>query len=92
MGRDNEIGDKKSAIKAGVKKSAIKIGDKKTIEAQRVEEICHYMAGKNELSTNEIADAIGLGLSRTRELLNKLVANGEVSATGPNKTRRYKLK
>ena len=89
---DNEIGDKKSAIKAGVKKSAIKIGDKKTIEAQRVEEICHYMAGKNELSTNEIADAIGLGLSRTRELLNKLVANGEVSATGPNKTRRYKLK
>ena len=84
-----EIGDKKSAIKNRRQKSAIKIGDKNTIETQRMERIYDYLLEKDESSTKEIAEAVGLGLSRTRELLNKMISNGVLRSTGGNKNRRY---
>ena len=83
--------DKKSATKIGDKKSAIKIGDKKVsvIVESHVEEIVSFLTNKGEATTAEIADAIGLKPSRTRELLSVI---DEVEAIGSNKDRRYTLK
>ena len=84
-----EIGDKKSAIKTGDKKSAIKTGDKFSKEEQRMDEIYNYLLESGESSTKKISEEVGLGISRTRELLGKMVSNGVLGTTGENKNRRY---
>lgn len=43
-----------------------------------------------EYKSTEIAEWIGLKLSRTRDLLKVLTENGEVEAIGSNRNRRYK--
>ena len=76
---------------SGDKKSAIKIGDKTAKDEQRTQEIVNYLLANGESSTKDISEVIGLGLSRTRELINKAVATGKVTAIGGNRNRRYKI-
>ena len=83
-----------SAIKIGDKKSAIKIGDKKSaINIRMKESIITYLTDNSEGKTSEIAEYVGLGLSRTRDYLKELVEEGIIIAEGTsNKERKYKLK
>ena len=89
---DNE-GQSAITIPIGDKKpeSAIKTGDKLSKESARKNEILIYIAENGKASTAEISKAVGLGLSRTRELVNKLASEGKLKAVGENKNRRYIL-
>jgi predicted HTH transcriptional regulator len=84
-----KIGDnEKSAIN-----SATKIGDKKSTITENAEKIIiDYL--KNHASANcaEIATALNLQVSRTRDYLSALVSEGILIAEGGNKNRTYKLK
>ena len=84
---------KLSLIDSEYKKSAIKIGDKKSTKTQkRMQQIIECMTGETEYRADEIAEKVGLKASRTRELLNLLLAEGTIEALGKNKNRRYKKK
>jgi len=82
------------AIKVGDKKSAIKVGDKKSAISTRTKEsIITYLTDNPEGKTSEIAEYIGLGVSRTRDYLKELVEEGIVIAEGTsNKIRSYRLR
>ena len=54
-----------------------------------MDEIYNYLLESGESSTKEISEEVGLGISRTRELLGKMVSNGVLGTTGENKNRRY---
>ena len=82
---------KKTAIKNGDKKTAIKNGDKKTAITQKhLESILSSMILEQEYNVNEVAQMVGLKVSRTRELLKMLVDDGKISIIGNKKYRRYK--
>lgn len=76
---------KKLTEKTGEKKPAKKIGEK------RVNEIIEYLKSCDSAKTIDIANAIGLKESMTKEYLNKLVSDGVVVAEGKTKARIYKL-
>lgn len=79
--------------KIGDKKSAIKIGDKKSVINEKMKEtIIAYLTDHAEAKTAEIAEYIGLKLSRTRDYLNELIAEDIVVAEGGNRNRTYRLR
>ena len=79
--------------KNGYKKTAIKNGDKKTaINYERRQAIIDYLTGNSEAKTADIAKAIGLKPSKTRDYLKGLVDDGFVIAMGNNRNRVYRLK
>ena len=84
----------KTAIKNGDKKVAIKSGDKKQnrIAERRKQEILQYLTDVPQAGSSQIAQAIGLQPSRTRQYLSELVEEGAVIAEGFNKARKYRLK
>ena len=72
---------------------AIKSGDKPgRIAETRKAEILQYLTDTPQATAREIAQAIGLQASRTRQYLAELAAEGAVVAEGANKGRRYRLK
>ena len=86
------IGDK-SVIKSKIgDKSAInsKIGDKSAINFK--EKIVEYLAEHEEARSREIADVIGLKISRTKDYITELVEEGKIVSNGANKNRTYSLK
>ena len=77
--------DKKTAIKNGDKKAATKtFAHKQAIISYLTENVC--------AKSLEIADLIGLKITRAKELLAEMVAEGTIVAEGKNKNRVYKLK
>lgn len=83
----------KAAAKSGDKKVAAKSGGKpKPIAEQRKSDILQYLTDTPEASSTQIADAIGLQVSRTKMYLAELVSDGAVVAEGSSRARRYKLK
>lgn len=58
----------------------------------RKAEILQYLTDTPQASATEIARAIGLQASRTRQYLARLTAEGAIVAEGANKGRRYRLK
>ena len=82
--KERKIGDKKSAIKIGDKKSAISAAAKRSI--------IEYLTDRASASCAEIASAIGLKESRTRDYLKELAAEDILVAEGANRNRRYLLK
>ena len=83
----------KVAAKSGDKKVAVKSGGKpKPIAEQRKSDILQYLTDTPEASSTQIADAIGLQVSRTKMYLAELVSDGAVVAEGSSRARRYKLK
>lgn len=107
MSRLQEIGDllrvnfyrpsyKKSAINDSKNeqigdKSAINdsIGDKSAISNE--DKIIEYLKTHENAKSQEIADYIGLKISRTKDYLSKLVEEGKIAAIGGNKNRTYSL-
>jgi predicted HTH transcriptional regulator len=81
----------KPAIKTGDKKPAIKTGDKKmAIKTEyHFEKIRDFLSMQDVASASEIADVIGLKISRTKEILSMI---DDIEAIGSNKNRKYKLK
>ena len=80
--QNSEIGDK-SAINS-------KIGDKSAINFK--EKIVEYLAEHEEARSREIADVIGLKISRTKDYITELVEEGKIVSNGANKNRTYSLK
>lgn len=90
--QNSEIGDK-SAIKPKIgDKSAIKskTGDKSAINFKKM--IVEYLAEHEEARSQEIADVIGLKISRTKDYITELVEEGKIVSNGANKNRTYSLK
>ena len=72
---------------------AIKSGGKsKPIAEQRKSDILQYLTDTPEAGSTQIADAIGLQVSRTKMYLSELVASGAIVAEGSSRERRYRLK
>ncbi|MBR4435386.1 MAG: putative DNA binding domain-containing protein [Clostridia bacterium] len=69
-------------------KSAIKIGDKAEVKNSIIDFLTDHPEGK----TADIAEHLGLKLSRTRDYLKELVDEGVIEAVGANKNRKYRLK
>ena len=83
----------KAAAKSGDKKVAAKSGGKpKPIAKQRKSDILQYLTDTPEASSTQIADAIGLQVSRTKMYLAELVSDGAVVVEGSSRTRKYRLK
>lgn len=73
-------------------KSAVNVGSKtKPTVAERNDAIVAYLATHGESRSADIAESIGLGASRTNDLLRGLAEGGIVEAVGGYRNRRYKL-
>ena len=83
----------KAAAKSGDKKVAEKSGGKSSsISEKRKNDILQYLTDTPEASSTQIADAIGLQVSRTKMYLSELVSDGAVVAEGSSRARKYRLK
>ena len=54
--------------------------------------IVEYLAEHEEARSREIADVIGLKISRTKDYITELVEEGKIVSNGANKNRTYSLK
>ena len=73
-------------------KSAVNIGSKaRATTADRSDSIVAYLGTYGESRSADIAKSIGLGTSRTNDLLRSLVEGGIVETVGGYRNRRYKL-
>ena len=87
-----KTGEEKSAKKTGEEKlakktgKAIKITNKTKEKMFKIEE---YLNENKEAKTKDIAEYIGLKVSRTREILSQM---DSLEAIGTNTNRRYRLK
>ena len=81
LGATEKIGDNE---KIGDKKSAI---NKRTKQA-----ILVYMKGKEFVKARDVAEAINLKPSRTRDYLGELVKEGLIISEGSNRNRIYRIK
>lgn len=88
---DKTVINTKNGDKSG-DKSAIKskIGDKSAINFKKM--IVEYLAEHEEARSREIADVIGLKISRTKDYITELVEEGKIVSNGANKNRTYSLK
>ena len=71
----------------------IKSGDKSnSIGDKNKKRILEYMATHPEVKSQEVAEVLGLGISRTKVYLSELADASLVIRRGANKDRTYKLK
>ena len=84
-----KIDYKKSADKIGGKNRQIKSADK--ITDRRKNMIVEFLKTVDFATTQEIADYIELGISRTKDYLSELVKDGIITSEGKTKFRIYKL-
>ena len=69
-----------------------KIGDKKSaIKYKTKQAIISFMEGKGPVKASQVAEAIGLQPSRTRDYLLELMQEGVIIAEGANRNRVYRL-
>ena len=74
-------------------KSGDKCGDKSLpIGDRNKQRILEYIAQHPEVKSQEIAEVLGLGISRTKVYLSELADAGLILRLGANKDRTYKLK
>lgn len=60
-------------------------------ERAKADIVAALAAAEGPVASAEIATAIGLGKTRTNELIGELVASGHVVAEGATRSRRYRL-
>ena len=70
--------------KIGDKKSAINVGNRQAI--------IDFIKGNGTVKASQVAAAIGLQPSRTRDYLSELIQDGIIIAEGANRNRVYQLK
>lgn len=72
--------------------SAVSVGSKgRAAPSARREAIVDYLSAHGESRSADIAQSIGLGPSRTNDLLRELAEGGVVEAMGGYRNRRYRL-
>lgn len=77
----------------GANKVAVKSGGKPgSISEKRRNDILQYLTDTPEASSAQIAEAIGLQVSRTKMYLSELAASGAIVAEGSSRARKYRLK
>ena len=79
----------KMAVKSGGKKVAVKRGG---IAEHHKADILQYLTDTPEAASKEIAEAVGLQVSRTKMYLAELVEQDAVIAEGTGRARKYRLK
>ena len=83
----------KMAVKSGGKKVAAKNGDKEGgIAERRKADILQYLTDTPKAASKEIAEAVGLQVSRTKMYLAELIEQEAVVAEGAGRARKYRLK
>ena len=75
-----------------IKMAAKSGGKSSSIAEQRKSNILQYLTDIPEASSTQIAEAIGLQVSRTKMYLPELVASGAIDALGSSRARKYRLK
>lgn len=73
-------------------KAAASGGKSSSISEKRKNDILQYLTDTPEASSTQIADAIGLQVSRTKMYLSELVSDGAVVAEESSRARKYRLK
>ncbi len=86
------VSDKKALIKTVDKKPLIKSDDKKKIMELQKETIIEYLTEHVSCRSSDIAELLNIKLTRSRDILNALIADGIVVAEGANRNRTYRLK
>ena len=61
------------------------------IELQK-ETVIEYLIDYVACKSKDIAELLGIKLTRSRDILNELIADGIVVAEGANRNRTYRLK
>lgn len=61
------------------------------LSGAKAEIVAALQASGEPLSSAEIAKAIGLGKTRTNELIGELITSGHVTAEGATRSRRYRI-
>ena len=98
LGDNNELKNRRMIIDAEMPPTKIigdneKIGDKKSaINERNKQAIIAFMKAGGTVKASQVAEAIGLQQSRTRDYLSELVKEGVVIAEGANRNRVYRLK
>lgn len=84
--------DKKALIKSVDKKTLIKSDDKKKIIELQKETVIEYLTDHIICKSSDIAKLLNIKLTRSRDILNSLIADGVIVAEGSNRNRIYRLK
>ncbi len=86
--------EKRVAIKSGDKKVAIKSSDKRNGEKTLAQKaaVIQYLTENVEGTSNELAELLGVSISRVKVIIAELVADEIVITEGANRNRKYKLK
>ena len=98
LGENNELKNRYLLIGADISPTEKigdneKIGDKKSAINLRTKlAILDFMKGKEFVKARDVAEAIELKPSRTRDYLGELVKEGFIIAEGSNRNRVYRLK
>ena len=98
LDEQNELKNRYLIIGADVSTTEIigdneKIGDKKSAINKRTKQaILVYMKGKEFVKARDVAEAINLKPSRTRDYLGELVKEGLIISEGSNRNRIYRIK
>ena len=86
------VSNEKALIKSVGKKTSIKTDDKKTIIELQKETVIEYLTDHVSCKSSDIAKLLNIKLTRSRDILNSLIADGIVVAEGANRNRTYRLK
>ena len=76
---------KKVTVKSDGKKVTVKTAAQKQV-------VIEFLTNKVSATSQEIADVLDVGLSRTKIILRELVAEDVIVAEGADKNRTYRLK
>ena len=79
-------------IKSVDKKTLIKSDDKKKIIELQKEMIIEYLTDHISCKSSDIAKLLNIKLTRSRDILNSLIADGVIVAEDANRNRIYRLK
>ena len=70
----------------------IKTDDKKKIIELQKKTVIEYLTDHVTCKSKDIAELFGMKLTRSRDILNELIADDIVVAEGANRSRTYRLR
>ena len=79
-------------IKAADKQTPIDKNEKKKLTELQKETIIEFLTDHVSCRSSDIAELLDIKLTRSRDILNALIADGIVVAEGANRNRTYRLK
>ena len=86
------VPEKLELIKAADKQTPIDKNEKKKLTELQKETIIEFLTDHVSCRSSDIAELLDIKLTRSRDILNALIADGIVVAEGANRNRTYRLK